>query len=411
MLTKETKEYFLQRLFEFLKIRSISSDLQFKSEITKAVNFLKKELRDAGFPKVEELYVKGLSLETNNPVIYAERLADPKAPTVLFYGHYDVQPPEPLELWITPPFEPVIRDGKIFARGASDDKGQIYTHLAALKLFDRNAPLNIKILIEGEEESGGRNLEQIILENPRKFRADVCVISDGEFIKKGQPSLEIGLRGIVYFEMEVITGDKDMHSGLYGGAVRNPLNIINRILSELEPKFASSKLVGVPENAKSSSFDVHGIIGGFQGEGSKTVIPNVARAKFSIRLTPAQNPLKVTKAVRSFVKFRTLKGVTINLKVLGTAEAFLATDTGKYMQIGKLALKKVFGRSPVLNRSGGSLPIISAISKKLGAEMVLMGYGLPDDNLHAPNEKLDLDQFYKGIECNLEFMRQLSNLN
>lgn len=411
MLSKEDKNYFLERLFEFLKIRSISSDPQYKSETSKAVQFLKKELEEIGLSKIEELYAKGLSPEINNPVLYAEKIVDPRRPTVLIYGHYDVQPADPLELWTTPPFEPTIRGEKIFARGATDDKGQLYTHIAGLKLLARKSkwklPINIKILIEGEEESGGVNIEKLVAEKPEKFKADVCLISDTGFLSKNQPAIEIGLRGIVYFEMEVVTGEKDLHSGLYGGAVRNPLNTIAKLICELEAKYAKKKLIALPENAKATSFDVHGIIGGFQGQGSKTVIPNKATVKFSIRLTPAQQPSKIVKAVRSFVSERTLKGVKINLRVLGAGEAFLADDTGKYMQCARNAMKDIFGKEPILSRSGGSIPIVSTIAKKTGAEVILMGYGLPDDNLHSPNEKFDLDQFYKGIECNLKFLEKL----
>ena len=414
MLTKERKEYFLERLFEFLKIRSISADPKYKPEIIKAVNFLKNELHEIGFSRIEELYGKSLTFKTNNPVIYAEKLINPKAPTVLIYGHYDVQPPEPIELWDTPPFEPQVRVGKIFARGATDDKGQLYTHIAALKLlsakYGGNFPINIKILVEGEEESGGVNIEKLVVEEPDKFKADVCLISDTGFISKNQPAIEIGLRGIVYFEMEVITGKKDLHSGLFGGSVRNPLNEISKILSQLEKRFANKKLIPIPENAKTCSFDVHGIAGGFQGLGAKTVIPNKASVKFSIRLTPAQSPQKIVKAVKSFVKERTLKDVEINLKILGMGEGFLADDSGKYMKLAIECIRKVFGKKPALSRSGDSIPIVSTLSKKTGAEVILMGYGLPDDNLHSPNEKFDLDQFYKGIECNIEFLRGVENL-
>lgn len=417
MLTSKQKNYFLQRLFKLLSIKSISADPNFRSESLRAVEFLKQELVEIGFKKkkIEELYADGLSEKTNNPVLYVERLVDPTKPTLLIYGHYDVQPPDPIDLWTTPPFEPVVRDGKIFARGATDDKGQLYTHLAALKIFsEKNGgkfPFNIKILIEGEEESGGVNIEKLVTENPQKFKANVCLISDTGFVAKDIPAIEIGLRGIVYFEMEVITGEKDLHSGIFGGSVRNPLNTIAKILSELETKFNNPKLIAIPENAKATCLDLHGIVGGFQGEGAKTVIPNKASAKFSVRLTPAQTPTKVIKMVRSFVEQRTLKGVDINLKVLGTGEAFLANDSGPYMQLALKSMGKIFGKTPELSRSGGSIPIVVTIAKKTGAEMILMGYGLPDDNLHSPNEKLDLDQFYKGIECNLEFLNQLSKLD
>ncbi len=378
----------------------------------KAARFLKEELLLAGFEerKIELLYAPCLSEKTNNPVVYAEKIVDSELPTVLIYGHYDVQPAEPLESWTSPAFEPTIRDGKIFARGATDDKGQLYTHLAALQMLStERLPLNFKILIEGEEENGGQNLERLIKENREKFRADVCLVSDTGFLARTRPAIEIGLRGIVYFELTVRTAAQDLHSGLYGGAAHNPLNLIARMMTLARQELLEDdRLRKEPENARYPSLDIHGIRGGYIGEGSKTVIPAEASVKFSIRIVPSQSPEKVAKATARFVRKYTPKGVRADLKILGQGEAFLIAGESEYLKLAQAAMKKIFGREPALTRSGGSIPIVSTISRFLGAEVILMGYGLPDDNLHSPNEKFDLEQFYKGIECNVDFLKRLS---
>jgi acetylornithine deacetylase/succinyl-diaminopimelate desuccinylase-like protein len=418
-MNHENKKQFLESLFEFLRIQSISADPNHKPDILSATNFLKRELREIGFKNISMLYAKGLSLKTANPVIYAERLEAPGAPTVLIYGHYDVQPADPLELWKSPPFEPTLRNGKIFARGATDDKGQLYTHLAALKVLSKKWqegegkwPINIKIVIEGEEETNGENLPRLIKENPKKFGADICLVSDTGFLDKKTPAIEVGLRGIAYFELEVVTATRDLHSGLYGGAVHNPLNIISGLMAKLgQSKLGRTPLRKLPLNAAHSSFDIHGIVGGYQGAGPKTVIPNKASVKFSLRLTPDQSPDSVVKAVRKFIKTNIPSGLRTNLKVLGTGGAFLAKSKSSYLALASRAMEKTFGKKPVFTRSGGSIPIIPTIARETGAEVIMMGYGLPDDNLHSPNEKFDLDQFYKGMECNVEFLDSVKNHN
>ncbi len=403
MLTAQDRKNFLQSLFEFLRIRSVSSDPACQPEMLRAVSFLKKELRNAGFKKVEVL-------GKPRPVVYAEKLDNPQAPTVLIYGHYDIQPADPLALWKTPPFSPTVRQGKIYARGATDDKGQLYTHLAALNLLSRGWgskwPINVKVLIEGEEETSGQTLEKLIRKSPKKFAADLCLVSDTGFISKREPAIEVGLRGIAYFELEIETGKTDLHSGLYGGVVLNPLNLISDLMSRLG-KEINTKLREEPENARFPSFDVHGILGGFQGEGSKTVIPNKAKVKFSLRLIPGQKPEERVSFVKNFVKKNTPRGVKTSLRVLGTGQPFLTKENSSYLKSAKQSMKKIFSKSPVLTRSGGSIPIIPVIAEVLKCEVLLMGYGLPDDNLHAPNEKFDLDQFYKGIECNIDFLKNL----
>jgi acetylornithine deacetylase/succinyl-diaminopimelate desuccinylase-like protein len=409
MLNQEQKTYFLERLCEFLKIRSISADPECQGEMLEAALFLKKELVEAQFPAIELLFAKGLSGKSNNPVLFAEKMISPNLPTVLIYGHYDVQPVEPLEEWKSPPFEPEVRAGKIFARGATDDKGQLFTHIVALQLLSQEKlPLNIKILIEGEEENGGENLKRLIEENSKKFKADVCLVSDTSFISKNKPAIEIGLRGIVYFEMKVVTAKQDLHSGLFGGGVYNPLNLITKIMGIIQKEFTDERLRKEPENARYPSFDIHGIRGGYVGDGSKTVIPKEASVKFSLRIIGGQDPNKIAKQVLRIVKTFTPKGVDIDLKVLGKAEAFSVSGGSRYLQLAEESMKRVFGQKPTLTRKGGSIPIVADIAKHLEAEVILMGYGLPDDNLHSPNEKMDLDQFYKGIECNMEFLRQMA---
>lgn len=377
----------------------------------RAAEFVREELKACGFKKSELLFAKGLSAKTSPPVVFAERITDPENPTVLIYGHYDVQPAAPLELWETPAFEPTVRDGKLFARGATDDKGQLYTHLAALQLLKGdNLNVNIKVLIEGEEEKNGSdNLTRLIAQNPKKFKADVCVISDTGFVSQTEPAIEIGLRGIVYFEMKVITAKQDLHSGLFGGAVNNPLNLIAKMMHLAQQELLEdSRLRREPENARYPSIDIHGISGGHTAPGSKTVIPSEATVKFSMRIVPSQSTEKVIRDVKRFVTKYTPKGVVTDLQVLGKGEAFLVTGESKYLEQAEKATKKVFGKKPTLTRSGGSIPIVSNISKFLGADVILMGYGLPDDNLHSPNEKFDLEQFFKGIECNVEFLTQLN---
>ncbi len=275
----------------------------------------------------------------------------------------------------------------------------------------RKWPINVRVLIEGEEESGGANIERLVRENPQKFQSDVCLVSDTGFIDQDTPAIEIGLRGIVYFELEIITAKNDLHSGLYGGAAHNPLNILSRILSKLEEKMAGHELRREPVNAEFPSFDVHGISGGFQDEGAKTVIPMSARAKFSIRLVPGQNPNEIEKQVRAELKMNLPRGVKTNLKTLGKGEPFSVRNGNKYLGLACASIREIFDRKPIMTKSGGSIPIVATISSVLGAEVILMGYGLPDDNLHAPNEKFDLHQFYKGIECNMDFLRRLGKDN
>jgi len=457
-MDKFQKEEFLNKLIRFLKIPSISALRSHKKDMLQAVKFLKAELLEIGFSRtcIEELYAKGLSNETNNPVIFAQRINSPKAPTVLIYGHYDVQPPDPLSEWKTKPFEPTVSNGKIFARGATDDKGQLFTHIAALKIlaneWGSKWPLNIKILLEGEEETGGENIEKLVRENPKKFNSDVCLISDTGFMSREQPSIEIGLRGIVYFEIEAVLGKRDLHSGLFGGAVKNPINALAGIFSRLVdsktgkilvPNFyddvinlstkerkelskmgfteiALRKDAGVKklcgEKGFSTleritvrpSFDINGIEGGFTGEGAKTVIPSKAIAKFSIRTVPNQNVDKVEKEVLDFIRKMEPNGVEIDVRAIHRGRGFLADSSSPFLKIASDSVMEIFGKRPVFSRSGGSIPVVPILKEILGAEIVMMGYGLPDDNLHSPNEKFDLGQFYGGILCNVEFLKRVS---
>lgn len=458
MISETEKKEFLNNLIKFLKIPSISALPKHKADMRLAVKFLKKELLEIGFSrtKIEELYAKNFTNELNNPVIYAERINSPDALTVLIYGHYDVQPADPVNEWKNLPFEPTIRDGKIFARGATDNKGQLYTHIAALKILSKEWsskwPVNIKVILEGEEETGGENIEKLIRENPKKFTADLCLISDTGFLSKKQPAIEVGLRGIVYLEVKATLGKRDLHSGLFGGAVRNPANALadiisrmkdprtNRILipgfyddvlelSEVERRELNKlkiserqflKEAGVKGTCGEEGFstlerttirpclDINGIEAGFTGEGAKTIIPRCASVKFSIRIVANQDPKKIGELVKEFIRKNSPNGVDVEVRVLHTGDAFLTDSDSKFLELASNSIKEVFAKKPVFSRSGGSIPVVPVLKECTGAEIILMGYGLPDDNLHSPNEKFDLDQFFKGIECNLKFLRKLT---
>lgn len=412
MLNQNQKQLFLKRLFDFLKIESISADSKYKTEITRAVSFLEEELLEIGFKKVEKLYAKKLSQKNANPVVYAEKIGRGVKPTLLIYGHYDIQPADPISEWDSDPFKPEIRNNKIYARGATDDKGQLYTHLGALRILAKEWgeewPINVKIAIEGEEETSGKNLENLIKEKTRKFKADICLISDSGFKAKGKPSLEVSLRGIVYGELKIRVAKQDLHSGIFGGAINNPINLLAQIFTELNKKLSGAKIRKEPLNSSYRSFDVHGIKGGYTGLGAKTVIPGGASGKFSLRIIPGEEPKKISSLIKKEIKKMMPKNVSYKLDFLGLGEPYAVPNNGRFLRFASQSLEKVFGKKPSFEKSGGSIPVVSIIGKYLKAEVILMGYGLPDDNLHSPNEKLDLEQFYKGIECNIDFLRRLS---
>ncbi len=431
------QQRFLDELFELLRYPSVSADPKYKDDVSRTAAFVAQKLRDAGADNVEVCPTAG------HPIVYGEKIIDPDRPTVLVYGHYDVQPPDPLELWETPPFEPTVRDGKIFARGACDDKGQFYMHIKALELMEATGTLacNIKFMIEGEEEVGSDHLGEFVKANTERLAADIVLISDTAMISLDTPSLETGLRGLSYLEVEVTGPNRDLHSGVYGGAVANPATVLAKLIASLhdadnritipgfyddvvaltnaERKALNEAPFDEAEYKKDLGIDalwgekgyttiertgirptleVNGIWGGYIGEGAKTVLPSKAHAKISMRLVPNQDSHAITEL---FVKhFERIAPDYVKVKVTphhGGEPAVTPTDSKAYRAAEK-AIETAFGKKPIPTRGGGSIPIVSLFEKVLGLKTVLMGFGLDSDNLHSPNEKYDIANYLKGIE-------------
>ena len=406
----------------------------------------------------DELESAGLAAELiegeGNPLVYGEWLGAPGKPTILFYGHYDVQPPDPLDEWKSPPFEPDVRGDDIFARGAADDKGQVYLQIKSVDSLlrrDGKLPVNVKFLIEGEEETGGEHIEAYVKSRPARLHAGAAVICDTEMFAPGLPTICVGLRGMVYCELLVEGASHDLHSGVYGGAAPNPIQAIAEILCALKdrqgrilipgfydrvqppsPKerdawarlpfdekeytvkeMGARELVGEPGVPlferlwARPTVEVHGIRGGFTGEGAKTVIPARATAKISLRLVADQRPDEAAAQLRDAVRAATPRGVTAELKVLHTGAPSLTNPDNAYIRAAAQAMKEVFGQETVYIRSGGSIPIVGVFDEHLGIPSVMMGFGLPDDNLHAPNEKFHLPNFYAGIEAVARYLEIL----
>jgi acetylornithine deacetylase/succinyl-diaminopimelate desuccinylase-like protein len=444
------KQRLLDELFDLLRFPSVSADPKYKPELLKTADFVAKKLRDAGADKVEACQTDG------NPIVYGEKIIDPSKPTVLVYGHYDVQPPDPLELWKTPPFEPTVRDGKIYARGACDDKGQFYMHIKAFELMMQTGtlPCNIKFMIEGEEEVGSSNLSVFVKQNKVRLKADVVLISDTSMISMEHPSLETGLRGLSYLEVEVTGPNRDLHSGVYGGAVANPATILARMIASLHddnnhitiPGFYDKVLdlteterkalnnapyseeeykkdLGVDElwgetgyttferTGTRPTLEVNGIWGGYIGEGAKTVLPSQAHAKISMRLVPNQSSEEIT---RLFTKhFEKMAPKSVKVKVTphhGGEPVVTPTDSIAYRAAQK-AIAESFGKEPIPTRGGGSIPIVALFEAELGIKTVLMGFGLDSDALHSPNEKYDIFNYYKGIETIPLFHKYFAELS
>jgi acetylornithine deacetylase/succinyl-diaminopimelate desuccinylase-like protein len=445
---QEHRAAFLEGLKAFLRIPSISTLPEHKADIRRAAEFVAEELRRAGLAPVELIEGPG------HPLVYGEWTGAPGKPTLLVYGHYDVQPPDPLEEWRSPPFEPVVRGEDIFARGASDDKGQTYILIKAVEglLKTRGElPVNVKFLIEGEEEVGGGHIEQYVASRPPRLRADAALICDTEMFAAGLPTLCVGLRGIVYAEVEVQGASHDLHSGVYGGAVPNPIQAVAEILCALKdregriqipgfydrvqppsPKEREAwarlpfdeaeyreKEVGAPELVGEPgvpvlerlwarpTLEVHGIRGGFTGEGAKTVIPARAVAKISMRLVPEQRPEEAFEQLRGAVEAARPRGVTVQVRWIHGAAPSRVDPESPFLRAAAEALEEVFGGKTVYVRSGGSIPIVGLFDRHLGIPSVLMGFGLPDDNLHAPNEKFHLPNFYRGIETVARYLEIL----
>jgi acetylornithine deacetylase/succinyl-diaminopimelate desuccinylase-like protein len=436
---QENQAAFLEGLKTFLRIPSISTLSEHKPDIRRAAEFALHELRAAG--------LTGDLIEgEGNPLVFAEWTGAPGKPTLLMYGHYDVQPPDPLDEWKSPPFEPEVRGQDIFGRGTSDDKGQTYILIKAVEglLKTRGKlPVNVKFLIEGEEETGGEHIESYVGQKPARLACDAAVICDTEMFAPELPTICVGLRGMVYAELHVEGANHDLHSGVYGGAAPNPLQAIAEIICALKDRRGHIQIPGfydrvVPPSAKEReawdrlpfdegeytkkemgareltgepgipllerlwarpTFEVHGIRGGFTGEGAKTVIPARAMAKISTRLVADQNPKEATAQLKEAVAKACPGGVTAELKVLHTAPPSLVNPDNRFIHAAADAMSEIFGKPTVYIRSGGSIPIVAAFEQSLGIPSVMMGFGLPDDNLHAPNEKLHLPNFYRGIEA------------
>ncbi len=441
------RDRLLDELYAFLRIPSVSTLPEHRGDIDRAAAFVADGLRRAGLENVEIIPTP------RHPLVYADWLHAPGKPTLLCYGHYDVQPPDPLDLWLSPPFEPTLRDGNIYARGAADDKGQMYMHVKAVEALRavRGAlPVNVKFLVEGEEEVGGASISRYVEQNPPRLRADVALVSDTALYADGMPTLCIGLRGLVYLEVEAWGAMRDLHSGLYGGTAPNAVYALVELLSRAKSSDGSIRIPGIydqvepPAPAELESWrrlpfseseflqkevgsesltgepgysvfekiwarptmEVHGIAGGFTGPGAKTVIPARATAKVSFRLVPRQEPEQVLAAFRSFVAANTPAGVRIEVRVLSAGPAILVDPDHPAIRVAARAFAQMMGKPTVFIRSGGSIPIVGDFARHLGIPTVLMGFGLPDDGLHSPNEKYRLENYYTGIKTIAHFLEQ-----
>ena len=433
----DNKQRFLDELFDLIRIPSVSADSKFKDDVRRAAEFVRDRLADAGLDGAEVIETPG------HPIVFAQKLIDPAKPTVLVYGHYDVQPADPYELWHTPPFEPTIRNERIYARGACDDKGQFYMHIKALEamLATNNLPCNVKVMIEGEEEVGSDHLGDFVTANRDKLAADVILISDTSIISNDVPSLESGLRGLSYVEVEVVGPNRDLHSGVYGGGVDNPVNVLCQLIASLKdangritiPGFYDAVTdltdaeraelakapfdlddykrdlgigdvageAGYSTNERTSirpTLDVNGIWGGYTGEGAKTVLPSKASAKISMRLVPNQTPDEITALFTAH--FEKIAPATVTVKVTPHHGGFpyvTPTDSIEF-EAASRAFEEAWGKKPIPTRGGGSIPIVALFEKELGIKSILMGFGLDADALHSPNESYGLFNYYKGIE-------------
>jgi acetylornithine deacetylase/succinyl-diaminopimelate desuccinylase-like protein len=438
------RQRFVDELIGWLRIPSVSADSRHKADMQKAARYAADKLLQAGADKAELIETPG------HPVVYAEKIIRPHLPTVLVYGHYDVQPPDPLELWTSPPFEPVIRDEKIYARGACDDKGQVFMHVKALEIMHKLnlLPCNVKFMIEGEEEVGSAHLGEFVRHNRERLKADVILISDTALISLDHPSITVGLRGLSYVEVEVTGPNRDLHSGVYGGAVANPINVLARMIASLhddqrritipgfydrvvelsaEERAALNQVpfdlnrykeeLGIEEVQGEAGYstiertgirptlDVNGIWGGYTGEGAKTVLPSKAYAKISMRLVPEQDHREITELfIRHFTAIAP-PSVKVKVTPLHGGEPVVTPVSSRAFQAASRAFEEVWGKKPIPTRDGGSIPIVALFKKELGLDSVLMGFGLDSDAIHSPNEHFGLINFFKGIETIVAFYK------
>ncbi|MGP4106548.1 dipeptidase [Virgibacillus sp. L01] len=444
----ENREQLLSKLNDFLSIPSVSTDSVHKNDINEAASFLETYLNDVGFDKVEQQETGG------HPLVYAEyNQAGPDAPTVLFYGHYDVQPVDPIDQWKSDPFKPEVRDGRLYARGSSDDKGQVFMHLAVFEAYmktEGKLPLNVKVCIEGEEEIGSENLYRILHDKQEQFNADFAVISDSGMIAENQPTILYGLKGFTGIEVNVTGPDHDMHSGMYGGAIRNPIMALNHILTsmknedevvtvdgfydEVEPLTEKERdlikqvqgedyrsTAGVSETASEKgytakehtmarpTFEINGMYGGYQGEGTKTIIPSSATAKITCRLVPGQDPNHVQQLLENHVYNAAPSGVKVEVvKEKLSAKAYKVEPNNPLIEKAAKSYTKAFGKETVYVRMGGSIPVVEWIEDIYKMPIVLLGFGTPDDRLHSPNESFPLDSFDKGMETLVHYWSEIN---
>jgi len=453
---EEHKERFIDELIELLKIPSISADSAYKDDVFNTAEAVKDSLKKAGCDTVEICETPGY------PIVFGEKIIDKNLPTVLVYGHYDVQPPDPMDLWNSPPFDPVIQktdihpDGAIFARGACDDKGQMYMHVKALEYMTETnqLPCNVKFMIEGEEEVGSASLEWFITRNREKLANDVILISDTGMIAPDTPSITTGLRGLSYVEVEVTGPNRDLHSGLYGGAVANPINILAKMIASLQDennhitipgfyddvedlsaeerakmgeapfnKEAYKKAIGIGDvygeagyttnerNSIRPTLDVNGIWGGYTGEGAKTVIASKAYAKISMRLVPNQDWKKISQLFKDHFERIAPKAVTVEVKPHHGGQAYVTPIDNIGYQAASKAYEETFGKTPIPQRSGGSIPIVALFEKELQSKTILMGFGLDTDAIHSPNEHFGIWNYLKGIETIPQFYRYFTEMS
>jgi acetylornithine deacetylase/succinyl-diaminopimelate desuccinylase-like protein len=431
------RDRYLAELKQYLAIPSISALPEHAPDLQRCAEWTADQMRRIGLENVRLVDTPG------NPVVYADWLHAPGAPTILFYGHYDVQPVDPLELWESPPFEATVRDGEIYARGAADDKGQVFMHLKAIEAHlkqNGKLPVNIKLIIEGEEEVGSVNLDNFIKANKSLLAADVVVISDSAMFDRGVPSICYSLRGLVYFQIDLRGTKSDLHSGVFGGAVANPNMVLAQILAQMKDRGGRIKIPGfyddvlpltdderaawkrLPFNEKKyrkdlgapklfgesgyttlervwgrPTFEVNGLLGGFTGDGAKTVIPAISMAKVSMRLVPNQHPDTIARLFEAYLKKVAPKTVELKVTRMHGGQPWITGYDTPYVQAAVRAIERGFGQSPVFCREGGSIPVVSTFQQELGLPSVLFGVGLPDENAHAPNERLDLSNFHNGI--------------
>ena len=453
---RSNKDRFLNELLDLLRIPSVSADPKFKDDVFAAADFVKESLVKAGADTVEICQTAGY------PIVYGEKIIDPSLPTVLVYGHYDVQPADPYELWDSPPFEPVIKntkihpEGAIFARGSADDKGQFYMHVKAFEamMAENDLPCNVKFMIEGEEEVGSDNLDKFVIENKERLKADVILISDTHMISMKDPSITVGLRGMAYMEVEVTGANRDLHSGTYGGAVANPINVLCDMIASMKDENNHITIPGFYDKVQEltdaqrarlneapfdlneykekldindvegekgyttierigirPTLDVNGIWGGYIGEGAKTVLPSKASAKISMRLVPDQDWREIAALFENHFKSIAPASVKVKVKAHHGGAPAVVSDSSVGYQAAEAAMEETFGKRPIPTREGGSIPIVALFQKELGSDPILFGFGLDTDALHSPNEHYGVKNYFIGIETIAAFFRHFRSLS